>query len=285
MNRIVVLALLGGLLSGCQSATSVQNDSMVGLRCWHYRDQESISREMLDYIRRQGEAGNPMCQTLLATLYERGHGVAQDTARAKALYLSQAQTNPRAYHHLGRLDEQEADYLLARDHYQRAAAVGSRESTLALARLMEEGKGGPQNLPGAQQMYFSVLKQSGDAAWKGIDRLRDQGLELNAEQQARYNQVWTASARSRLSLKLRLLQHRTLGKLKLGPDVKPVVVEVQFVPGSAEPRLKLLESSGDTSLDQTILQNLGSYRFVGQPIPQAGQDDWRVKAHIDPHAR
>ncbi|MBC2656205.1 sel1 repeat family protein [Pseudomonas sp. MSSRFD41] len=285
MNKILALLLLGSLLGGCQSDTSAQTDAMVGLRCWHYRDQESLSREMLDYIRRQGEAGNPMCQTLLATLYERGHGVVQDTARARALYLSQTQANPGAYYHLGRLDEQEADYLRARDHYQRAAAAGSRESALALARLMEEGKGGPQDLPGAQQLYFSVLKQSGDDAWKGIDRLRGHGLELNAEQQARYNQVWTASARSRLSRKLRLLQHRTLGKLKLGPDVKPAVVEVRFVPGSAEPRLKLLESSGDTPLDQTILQALGSYRFVGEPIPQAGQDDWRVKAHIDPHAR
>ncbi len=290
MNRIAALMLLSTLVAGCQSiGANKEKDSVVAIRCWHYRDQQPISREQLDYIRDRSDDGNLTCRALLGTLYERGQGVPQDGAKAKALYLSVAQVYAEAYYHLGRLEEQgigaPADYFKARDFYQRAANAGNSDSKTKLARLMEDGKGGPRDPQGALLLYFSALDHSWGDAWDAIARLRDDGLTLSPEQENRYNEVWVNTATARLKRNIRITQITVLQRFKLAPGLRPIMIKVEFNPGSEVPVLSLLEGCGDSAIDQAVLQAMGSYRFSGQPIPSEALKDWNLVAVISPRSR
>ncbi|NBF07861.1 tetratricopeptide repeat protein [Pseudomonas sp. Fl4BN1] len=292
MNKVVVLLLLSTFMAGCHSTgvDQEQQDTFASLRCWQFRDQSSITREQVNYIRNRSDNGDLQCKTLLGDLYERGHGVAQDVPKAKALYQSVAEVNASAYYQLGRMEEEgiggPPDYVKARAFYQRATAKpGNSESTTRLARLMEEGKGGPEDLQGALQLYLSALASSVGDAWKGIDRLRGKGLVLSAEQEQRYNKVWVDTTTYRLRSKMRSLQMSVSSKLEPGSVGKPLKLQLECIPGSNVPSISLLEGSGDSAIDQAVLQAMSTYRFSGEPIFPKGQASWKVIASFYPGSK
>lgn len=288
-HRFSFLSLLGFalILSGCQSiGSSTQDDPLASFRCFHFRDQSPITREQFEYIRERSENGDLLCRIVLGDLYERGHGVPQDVPKAKALYQSVADVEVSANYQLGRMEEEgiggPPNYVKARQFYQRAATKpGNTRSEKQLAGLMEDGKGGPQDLEGALALYFNAIKYSGDDAWKGVQRLRAKGLALNAEQEKRYNEIWVSSVRGRLSKKITDAQIKMSKELKPAPAIKPVKLQLEYVPGSVVPQISLLESSGDSAFDQAVLQAMSNYRFPDEPILPEGQKTWKVIASVN----
>ncbi|MCK9798665.1 sel1 repeat family protein [Pseudomonas sp. MAFF 302030] len=288
LRKTLGLLLLTSLVAGCQSSPPppvAQPDDLSSLRCWGVREQKSITREQLDYIRALSKNGDPVCTLMLGDLYERGHGVAQDTAQAKALYQAVADQDPSAYYQLGRMADdgvgEPPDYFKARAFYQRAAAKpGNPRSEFQLARLLEDGKGGPRDLQGALALYLRALKYSEDEPWKGIQRLRAQSLVLNSEQQQRVNEVWVSGTRATLRRKIETTQ-KTLSKtLQPVPPLKPLKFQLEYIQDAATPKLTLLESSGNSPVDQAVLQAMSTYRFSGEPILPAGQKSWKVIASV-----
>lgn len=286
MNKAIVLLLVSTLLTGCQSTAERETENkLASLRCWHFRDQQPITREQISYIRERSDNGDLLCKTMLGDLYERGHGVPQDVSKAKVLYQAVAEVNPSAYYQLGRLEDEgigaPPDYVKAREFYQRAAALPDNSASKNhLARLMEDGKGGPEDPEGALRLYFSALTVSWGDAWEGIGRLRARGLVLTAEQEKRYNQAWVASTTARLRSKLRSVQRGLSKNLEPGAAKRPVKFQLEYIPGSNVPTISLLEGSGDDAIDQAVLQAMSSYRFSGEPILPEGQKSWKVNSSL-----
>lgn len=280
----LVLLALATLMSGCQS-TSTQDDPMAGLRCWAFRDEASITREQVDYIQDRSDKGNLKCKIMLGNLYERGHGVSRDIPKAKALYQAVADVDEQAYLFLADLAQSgfdgPPDYVKARQFYRRAAAIkDSASAELGLAKLMEEGKGGPQDQQGALALYLSATRSSFGEAWDGIQRLRARGVTLSAEQEQRYNQVWVGIAQSRLKRRMWRVQDEVSAVFKPGPEAKHVIVKVQYQQGSALPQLSIEHGSGDSAMDQAVLKGLGEYRFEGEPLLPPGRKTWEVLADV-----
>jgi uncharacterized protein len=288
-HRFSLLSLLGFalILSGCQSIGSgTQDDRFANFRCVYYGDQDPITWEQIEYIRKRSENGDLLCKIVLGDLYEHGHGVPQDIPKAKTLYQSVADVEVSANYQLGRMEEEgiggPSNYVKARQFYQRAAAKSeSTRSKIQLAGLMEDGKGGPQDLEGALALYFNAIKYIGDDAWKGVQRLRAKGLALNAEQEKRYNEIWASSVRDRLGRKITDAQIKLSKEFKPAPAIKPVKLQLEYAPGSVIPLISPLESSGDSAIDQAVLQAMSNYRFPDEPILHEGEKTWKVIAIVN----
>lgn len=283
MKKVVVLLMLTAAVAGCQSAgpKNDQEDRLAGLRCWHFRDQKPLTEEHVEYIREQSEKGQLLCKAILATMYERGLGVPKDVAKAKATYQAVASTDAEAYIELGRMAEEgigePVDYVKARQLYERAGAKqGIASAATRLARLMEEGKGGPQDLEGALNLYVGAIRLYGDDAWDGVRRLRAEGLVLNAEQVTRYNEIWRSAVRNTLSRKVLNTQRELSKTIDPGSSNKPMKLQLEFPLGSDTPRVSVLESSGDLSVDQAVVDAMATYRFADAPIMVGDKKSWTV---------
>ncbi|NWB99554.1 sel1 repeat family protein [Pseudomonas gingeri] len=291
MNKAVFLLMLSALIAGCKSTTpNAQDDSVAGLRCWHYRDQNPITQEQVEYIQARSENGDRLCKGMLASLYERGHGVPQDIPKAKALYQSLAEVNASAYYQLGRMEEEgigePTNYVKARQFYQLAAAEpGNENNATHLAKLMEEGKGGPQDLEGALALYVNAIRYSEDKAWKSVQRLRAQGLVLTAEQERHYNEIWVSGVQNQLGRKIWELEKTLSKQSKTSAANKPTQLQLAYIPGSVVPQILLLESSGDSTVDQAVLQAMSDYRFPDEPIQHPGEKTWKVTATVNPSSK
>jgi hypothetical protein len=292
--RVVFLSLCCLLLTACSAepvpsvnvpAGIPQDDPLFGLRCWVSPDDASVTREQLEYILARSEGGDSMCKMLLGGLYENGRSVPQDIAKAKTLYQSAADVDERAYFLLGKLAESgldgPPDYLKARQFYLRAATGGnSNNAEASLAKLMEEGKGGQQDLEGAMTLYLKATRASFGDEWDGIQRLRGRGVKLTAEQEQRYNKTWIGTTKGRIQSKILRVQDSVSGALKPGPVGKEVTVKLEYVLGSLVPRLSIVNSSNDNAVDQAVLQGFEDFRFTDGPILPQGQKTWSVQALI-----
>lgn len=282
MSKVLVLVTLAALMSGCQSYSD-KDDPIASMRCWAYRDVESISSDQVTYIRKRSENGDNLCKTLLAGMYENGHGVSQDIAKAKTLYQSVADVNEQAYFYLGKIAESghdgPPDYVKARQLYQRAIdTTNGPKSTNAetgLAKLMEEGKGGPLDMDGAMALYLGATKASFGDAWEGIQRLCARGVAMTAAQEQRYYSVWSETATGRLERALRMAQYTVSKTYNPGPQGTQVKVQVESVEGSEEPRLLIVSSSGNDVIDLVVLKRLSTYRFPGELVCSEKQAPWK----------
>ena len=283
MKKVVVWLTLTVAVAGCQSTgpKNGQGDHMAGLRCWHFRDQKPLTEEHVEYIREQSEEGHPLCKTILATMYERGLGVPKDVAEAKAIYQAVASTNREAYIELGRMAEEgigePVDYAKARQLYELAGArQGNVPSAVRLAKLLEDGKGGPQDLDSALALYVSSLRLYRDEAWIGIRRIRARGLTISAEQGTQYNREWQRAVQRTLARKTRDTQIKLLKTASPGSSTRPIKFQLEFQVGSDVPEVSLLESSGDPAIDKAVISAMSSYRFPDAPILPDDRKSWAV---------
>jgi len=200
---------------------------------------------------------------------------------AKTVYESLAEVEPRAYNRLGAMAEKgiggPVDLVAARDFYQRAVIQpGNTEIEAKLARFMEDGIGGPQDLPGAMKYYLSSTGLAGSDSWKSVDRLRAKGVPMSDEQWVRYNNIFISTVKNQVKNKLEVIE-RSLSKEKMStPDSKEVRVQLESTPGSTVPVISLLQSSGNSTIDQKVLQGFSDYRFPGEPILPPGQKTYTV---------
>ncbi|MBW1250150.1 sel1 repeat family protein [Pseudomonas tolaasii] len=282
MNKAIVVLALTGLLAGCPTVKpqSSFEQSLANVRCMLSEGEKSLTADDVQFIRNASDDGNVRCKAALGGLYEFGRGnVPQNFAKAKALYESVAVVDGLGYERLARMAEEGRGQARndgeARRLYQLALTKSdSDKSKLALAKLMEEGRGGPQDLFGAMMYYVEASQHAGDVAWKGIQRIRAQGLVLTPEQTQRYNDVWSDTSRKSLNRTTMDIEIALNKQIKRGSASKPVTLQVQGKPGSNVPLIALVESSGNAEVDQAVVTAFGKYRIPAEPLLQAGQDSW-----------
>ncbi|CAI8883834.1 Sel1-like [Pseudomonas serboccidentalis] len=280
MNKAVIGAFIT-LVAGCSSPPpNPQEASLTGTRCLLFASVSDLPADRVDDIRDASDNGNLKCRIALGALYEFGRGgLSPDVRKARSLYESVAALDGAGYEQLARMAEegsgQAPDAVEARRLYQLAFAHReSASSELALARLMEQGRGGPQDLSGALTHYLNATRQIDDPAWDGVQRLRAQGLTLTAEQTQRYNEKWYDAVGTSLTRTVYDTELLLNKQIKPGTASKPVTLEAKGKPGSLVPQFTLVESSGNNEVDQAVLKALSEYRYPAQPILKAGQESW-----------
>ena len=142
--------------------------------------------EAIKWLVRAAEAGEPVAQYRLGTLYERGRGVALDTAKAARWYQAAAnQGSRKAMHNLAVAFTEGAgvkkDFAEASRWFLKAAALGLKDSQFNLAVLYERGLGVPQNLVDAYKWY-AIAAAQGDQESKS--RITAIASQLNNEERA-----------------------------------------------------------------------------------------------------
>lgn len=160
-SKLAANALLRAADEGNAAAQTI-----VGLQ---YLDADEAAKA-LPWLKKAAEAGQPVAQYRLATLYERGQGVGASPALAAKWYLAAAnQGNRKAMHNLavayaegsaGKTDMEEAARWFAK-----AASLGLADSQFNLAVLYERGSGVPQSLADSYKWY-SIAAAQGDAESK-----------------------------------------------------------------------------------------------------------------------
>ncbi|SET47778.1 hypothetical protein SAMN03159512_02515 [Pseudomonas sp. NFR09] len=282
MKKAMVLLAITGLVTGCQAARppSSFEQSLANVQCMLSEGEKSPTADQAQFIRQASDNGNVRCKTALGGLYESGRGgLPQDFVKARSLYESVAAVDGVGYERLARMAEeghgQVRNDVEARRLYQLALTNSdSDKSKLALARLMEEGRGGPQDLFGAMMYYVEASQHAGDVAWKGLQRIRAQRPVLTPEQVQRYNEAWGDTSRKSLNRTALDIEIALNKQIKRGSASKPVTLQVQGLSGSNVPKILLIESSGNAEVDQAVVTAFGQYRFPAEPLLQAGQDSW-----------
>lgn len=225
----------------------------------------------LQMVTAASEQGNAVCQHVLGTFYEIGHGVPKDLVRARALYLEAAPSDPYAYVELGRMArdgvDAPADFVKAREYYRLAGPAG----VVGLGGLMEQGKGGPQDVQGALNLYMATTQKHLDPAWMAMRPLLASGQQLDAGQVEKYNRLWTKG--------LWALQNKWLNRMTNFNSVDrsvqlTVKVLYRFPAGRTRPDAYLTQSSGNPQADAVVVKALDKLPMddpylmpFGQPTP------------------
>ncbi|CAM3763366.1 hypothetical protein SAMN05216575_101529 [Ectopseudomonas alcaliphila] len=287
MKKTIALLVLTTAITGCQSSKpgSMDEESLTALRCWHFRDQNPITKEHVAYVRKQSKRGNLACKTILGHMYERGLGMPVDIPKAKAIYQALADADESAYLELGRLAEEgigePVDYVKAREFYERAAKKGNNTAATKLAVLMEQGKGGPRDLDGALIIYIASPHPYKADILNSIQRLRTQGLKLNTEEKEKYNGSWVKNFSSTLSSHIRYAQAKLSRDIKTGSSLNRATLQLKFTANSDTPEISIIESSGDAAIDQRILDSMSGYRLRSHPILPESQKTWTINQYFN----
>jgi len=255
MFKTLTFLLLLISITGCQSLTrpADYNAPLVGLRCMWIAGQKPFERDNLRYIERYAGYGNATCKAMLGKLYqEGGYGVDQDFGQAHALFVEAAQLDPAVNVLLGQMAErgegEPVDYVKAREFYR----LSGKNAVLQLGRLMEEGKGGPQDLPGALALYLGAIRYCGDEEWQAMNRLRLAGQPLTEDQMKRYQQIWLTSF---LKLQTRRLAVREVFEaVNATGEKKSVRLSYRFTSDSGTPKVTMLTGSGDANVDAWVMK-------------------------------
>jgi len=288
MKKAVVVLAITGLIAGCQTSRppSLMENSMANVQCMLFEGAKDPTADEVQYIRNASDNGNVRCKTTLGSLYEFGRGgLPQDFGKARSLYESVAAVDGVGNEKLALMAEnghgQAPDDVEARRLYQLALTNSdSDKSKLALARLMEEGRGGSQDLFGAMMYYVEASQNAGDVSWKGIQRIRAKGLVLTTEQIQRYNEVWTDTSRKSLNRLTMYTEFALNQQVQHGSVSKPVTLQVQGKSGSNVPQIVLIESSGNADVDQAVVKEFGQYRIPAEPILPSGQKSWSSERSV-----
>ena len=169
-------------LTAAANAGNPRAELIVGLK---YLDGvPSNDGEAAKWLARAAEAGEPVAQYRLATLYESGRGVAADPAKAVRWYQAAAnQGSRKAMHNLAVAYAEgtgvKKDFTEASRWFLKAAALGLSDSQFNLAVLYERGLGVPQNLVDAYKWY-AIAAAQGDQESK--TRLAVIAGQLNNEE-------------------------------------------------------------------------------------------------------
>jgi localization factor PodJL len=128
------------------------------------------------WLEKAAGQGHLEAQFMLASLYERGAGVAKDETKAMSLYRNAANAGHiRAMHNLGVLlsaRESLQDYSEAAVWFARAAQAGLTDSQYNLALLYERGLGVEQDLSRAYLWYRAAGRGGDKEAARQAERLK-----------------------------------------------------------------------------------------------------------------
>lgn len=122
------------------------------------------TEQVLEYLQRASDAGEPRAELLLGKLYYEGKLVPQDPAKAEQHLLKAAATQPGANYYLGQiyrrgfLGEVYPDKAL--DHLLSAARSGHASADYALAQMFSEGRGIQPDLVNAY-LFSQLAVQAG----------------------------------------------------------------------------------------------------------------------------
>ncbi|WLI46876.1 hypothetical protein PSH84_08390 [Pseudomonas beijingensis] len=253
-------------------------DGSQGKACRDATRSRTVSPADLQLVMAASEGGNPTCQHALGTFYESGNGVSRNSARARALYLQAAPVDPYAYVELGRMArdgiDEPVDSVKARDYYRRAGIGGA----VGLGGLMEQGKGGAQDVSGALNLYLDATQKYGDPAWKAMRPLLARGLELDAERVHKYNRVWTEGLLR--IVRFELWRSYELRQLNYAGQTWTVNVLFRFSAGSQKPKVYLAKSCGDPGLDTAVVSALHLLTMKDPYMVPAGQETFDFVAPV-----
>lgn len=255
MFKTLTLLLLFTAITGCQGLfrPADYDASLVGLRCVWIAPKKPFDPDNLRYIERYAGYGNATCMAVLGKLYqEGGYGVDQDFSEAHALFVEAAKLDPSMNVLLGQMAErgegEPVDYVKARELYRRSG----KNAALQLGRFMEEGKGGPQDLPGALAVYLDAVEYCRDDAWEAMNRLRRAGQPLTDAQAKRYQQLWL-TAFVRLQTR-RLAVGEVFEAVNATGAGQNVTLSYRFRSDSGVPQVTMIKGSGDANVDQWIMK-------------------------------
>lgn len=249
--------------------------------CYRVLNHRTARPDDVRQVTMASEQGHALCQHLLGTLYEAGNGVPQDLYRARMLYLQAAPNDPSAYAELGRMARdgigEPVDFVRARALFKQAGPGG----VVGLGGLMEQGKGGPQDVQGALNLYMWMTRNFRDPAWVAMRALLANGVSLDAAQVEKYNQLWISGFMS-----LQSLQVRRGASLKNFSYTEAMTLKVsyRFPAEQGRPTVSLLESSGDSQLDEVVLRALDKLPMDDPYMVPAGTrtPDFVAPIIIDP---
>lgn len=126
-------------------------------------DQDN-TEQVLDYLQRASDAGEPRAELLLGKIYYEGKRVPQDPAKAEQHLLKAAATEPSANYYLGQIYRRgylgEVNPDKALDHLLSAARSGHASADYALAQLFSQGRGIQPDLVNAY-MFSQLAVQAG----------------------------------------------------------------------------------------------------------------------------
>lgn len=287
MNKVVTLLALTALISGCKTLGEPQLQSsknqLPDARCVSIYKQPSISAREVEEIRYLSTQ-YVNCAVVLGLMYEHGHGVAQDFPKARGLYESMVGRDPSVYSRLGAMAENgvggPVDLVAARDFYQRSVVnPGHADAEFKVAEFLEFGKGGPQDLQGALKYYLSSANGV-DGALSGLQRLRSRGVTMTTAQQARYNEIFESDVRYRLRNRALAIEETLKKERMTARDSQPVTVQLEGIPGVPVPTISLVQSSGNSAVDQKVLQGYADYRFPAEPILPPEQKTYWIRSTV-----
>jgi hypothetical protein len=215
--------------------------------------KKPFERGNLDFIERYADYGNATCKSMLGKMYqEGGYGVDQDLSKARALFVESAKLDSANNILLGQMAEHGEDepvnYAKARELYR----LSGKNAVLPLGRLMEEGKGGPQDLSGAITLYLESVEYCGDNAWEAMSRLRKQGQPLNEIQAKRYQLLWMTAFLNQQSR--RLYVREVFEAVDATGEAKSVKLSYRFKSDSGKPQIMMIKGSGDANVDRWIMK-------------------------------
>lgn len=144
----------------------------------------------LEYIQKADRLGDPTAMMRVALMHYQANGAPRDYALAKVRFERAAEKGQfQAHQYLGEIHENglgcEVDYGNARHHYEAATKHRVPLAVYKLARLQDQGRGGPRNLASAGDLLLNWLKIiSPDECRSVLDRgLRDWSQDLREELQ------------------------------------------------------------------------------------------------------
>ncbi|HWU56030.1 MAG TPA: hypothetical protein VN175_11060 [Rhizomicrobium sp.] len=142
--------------------------------------------DAVKFLTLAADKGQAVAQYRLGTMYERGQGVAADSAKAIHWYeMAAAQGNRKAMHNLAVAyasgPTAKRNMTESARWFGKAAALGLSDSQFNLAVLYERGEGVPQSLADAYKWY-AVAAAAGDAEAKA--RMGVLESQLNATDRA-----------------------------------------------------------------------------------------------------
>ena len=163
-----------GLPSGLLVAAEAGNGEAQYDLGTRYIEGRAAPRDMklgAQWLEKAANQGLTPAKYRLASLYEKGIGVAQDKAKARGLYTSAAEAgNPRAMHNLAVMladGDGHPDYAGAAMWFRKAASFGIHDSQYNLAILLARGLGVQQSLVQSYQWFaVAAAKNDADAARK-----------------------------------------------------------------------------------------------------------------------
>lgn len=131
------------------------------------------------WLERAADSGDAMAAYRLGTLYERGHGVPTNAAKADQLYGIAAKAgNRKAMHNLAVAFAEGSgvpkNLQQAADWFTKAADLGLKDSQFNLAVLYERGMGVKQSLVDAYKWYAIAAAQGDSESKSRVDALATQ---------------------------------------------------------------------------------------------------------------